>query len=57
MEKVLLIDDDPAICSSLSFALADNFEVFTATNPDEAFFYLEKEEIAVIILDLYLGDC
>jgi two-component system response regulator AtoC len=55
MEKVLIIDDDPAICSSLSFALSDSFEVLSATDPREALYYLEREDVAVTILDLRLG--
>lgn len=55
MEKILIIDDDPAICSSLSFALLNDFEVITATDPAVGFYYLQNEKIALTILDLYLG--
>lgn len=55
MEKVLIIDDDPAICSSLEFALGDSFEIVTATDPREGLYYYEKEDIAVTVLDLRLG--
>lgn len=55
MEKILIIDDDPAICSSLSFALLNDFEVITATDPAVGFYYLQNEDIALTILDLYLG--
>lgn len=53
--NILVIDDERAICSSLSFALEDEYQVWTATGPEEALSVLEKEEIHGILLDLNLG--
>ncbi len=30
MRQLLIVDDEPAICASLSFALEDEFRVFEA---------------------------
>ena len=53
---VLIIDDEAAICSSLSFALEDSFQVFTANSSAEALACLAGQEIDIVLLDLFLGD-
>jgi two-component system response regulator AtoC len=55
MPNLLLLDDEPAICSSLSFALEDEYTVFTATDAETGLDLVEREEIDCILLDLNLG--
>lgn len=52
--NILIIDDERAICSSLSFALDDEYRVFTASGPEESLQLLEQEPIDGILLDLNL---
>ncbi|MED1873746.1 sigma-54-dependent Fis family transcriptional regulator [Brevibacillus borstelensis] len=55
MTRLLIVDDEPAICASLSFALEDDFDVFTAKDEQTALAVLEQEEIDCVLLDLNLG--
>ena len=57
MEKLLIIDDEASICTSLSFALEDEYQIFTAENETEAFQILQKHDISILLLDLRLGNC
>ncbi len=52
MNSVLIIDDEPAICTSLMFALEDQYQVFTTTSPDEGLVMIGKENIDVVLLDM-----
>lgn len=52
--NILIIDDERAICSSLTFALEDEYRVFTASEPEEGLRLLEEESIDGILLDLNL---
>ncbi|GAA0718158.1 sigma-54 dependent transcriptional regulator [Clostridium malenominatum] len=56
MFKLLIIDDENSICSSLSFALEDNYKIFTSRNSREAEDIILKETINIVLLDLRLGD-
>src|SRR5699024_12018136 len=55
MPKVLIIDDEAAICSSLTFALEDELTVEATTDPEDGLKRLEKEEFDICLLDLKLG--
>ncbi|MEJ8548677.1 sigma-54-dependent transcriptional regulator [Brevibacillus borstelensis] len=55
MPRLLIVDDEPAICTSLSFALEDDFDVFTAKDEETALVLIEQEEIDCVLLDLNLG--
>jgi len=55
LDKVLIIDDEIAICTSMEFALEDEYEVLTATNPEKALSLLASNEINVVLLDLKLN--
>ncbi|TYP48731.1 sigma-54-dependent transcriptional regulator [Thermosediminibacter litoriperuensis] len=57
MYKLLIIDDDEAICSSLEFALENDYIVYTALNEERALAIMTAEEFDIILLDLKLGDC
>lgn len=56
MFKVLVIDDESSICTALSFALEDNYEVFTAKDEKTALAIINEVNINIILLDLRLGD-
>ncbi|MBM7870022.1 DNA-binding NtrC family response regulator [Clostridium pascui] len=56
MFKVLVIDDESSICTALSFALEDDYEVFTANNEETALAIINEVDINIILLDLRLGD-
>jgi len=55
MYKLIVIDDEPAICASLQFALEDDYEVYTAHNEADAIDIIANGEIDVVLLDLKLG--
>lgn len=55
MYKLIVIDDEPAICSSLQFALEDGYEVYTAYNEVDALEIIANGDIDVVLLDLKLG--
>ncbi|SDF67932.1 sigma-54-dependent transcriptional regulator [Sporolituus thermophilus] len=55
MYKVLIVDDEPAICASLAFALEETYTVFTAGSTDEALAIIAAQEIDIVLLDLKLG--
>jgi len=54
-KNILIIDDEANICSSLTYVLEDNFNVFSNTNPFKALELLSKEDINLILLDLRIG--
>ncbi|MFO1431961.1 MAG: sigma-54 dependent transcriptional regulator [Candidatus Competibacteraceae bacterium] len=49
--RLLIVDDEKEILRTLTLALADDYEVFTATSGDEALRILEKYDIALLIAD------
>ena len=53
--RVLIIDDEQAICTSLSFALEDDYFVLTTTDPEKGIQMVEKERVDIILLDLRIG--
>jgi len=55
MKNILIIDDEIAICSSLSFALEDEYRIWTETDAEKGLKLLETENIDGILLDLNLG--
>ena len=56
MYKLLIIDDEASICSSLKFAFEDEYEVYTATNIFKVQNHLENHEVDVALIDLRFGD-
>ena len=55
--KVLLIDDDFAVCEALKRVLtSEDFQVLTTNGSQEALLICEKDEIDVVLLDLNLGN-
>lgn len=56
MHDIMIIDDEPTICQSLTFALEDQYHVYSFTDPREALPLLERAEIAIVLLDLKIGE-
>jgi DNA-binding NtrC family response regulator len=56
MNNILIIDDEKAICSSLSFALENEYNVFVAQTPEEALKCYFNSNIDIVLLDLKLGE-
>ncbi|HHZ00559.1 MAG TPA: sigma-54-dependent Fis family transcriptional regulator, partial [Tissierellia bacterium] len=54
-KRILILDDEKNICSSLTYALEDQYEVLSATNPDDAFEIMRNEKIHLVLLDLRIG--
>ncbi|MFP6605419.1 MAG: sigma-54 dependent transcriptional regulator [Myxococcota bacterium] len=48
---ILLVDDEEAILDSLEMTLTPEYDVFTASTGEEGLEILEREEIALIIVD------
>lgn len=55
MHQILIVDDEPAICASLCFALEDEFKVHEAHSAEEALLTIGRKEIDIVLLDLKLG--
>lgn len=51
MKRILVIDDEQAICTSLQFALEDEFQVITATCANEGLDILRGQRIDLVLLD------
>lgn len=56
MAKILIIDDEAAICSSLQFALEDEHEVRTTTDPYQGLQWIKEEVFEFCLLDLKIGE-
>lgn len=54
-KKILIVDDEIDICSSLTFALEDKYDVKSTINPKEALNMLIKESYNLVLLDLKIG--
>lgn len=53
--KVLVVDDEPIICRSLSFALRkDHYEVFEARDGEEALRLIESVRPDLVFLDVMM---
>lgn len=53
MEKILIVDDNPAVLEALSLLLEiDNFNVVTATTPFEAIQIVQYQRISLVIQDM-----
>ena len=50
--NLLIVDDEQHTREGFELALEDNFEVFLASNPEEAFNVIESESLEVVLTDL-----
>ncbi len=55
MERILIVDDEISICTSLTFALEDRFEVRSTVDPAEALRMVREETFHLCLLDLRIG--
>ncbi|TQK63146.1 two-component system response regulator AtoC [Brevibacillus sp. AG162] len=55
MQKLLIVDDEPSICVSLSFALEDDYHIWTANDAEAARAIVQAEAIDCVLLDQSLG--
>lgn len=55
MQKLLIVDDEISICNSLSFALEDEYEIYTAEDEESAMKTVSSMDISIVLLDLRLG--
>lgn len=53
--KILIIDDERAICASLRFALEDIYDTSTSSEPEEGLRLIEEHTFDIVLLDLRLG--
>jgi two-component system, NtrC family, response regulator AtoC len=53
--NLLIVDDEQHTREGLEMALEDKFEVFLASNPEEAFNVMEAESLEVVLTDLKMG--
>ncbi|ERI05570.1 sigma-54-dependent transcriptional regulator [Aneurinibacillus aneurinilyticus] len=53
--KILIIDDERAICASLRFALEDIYDTSTSSDPEEGLRLIEEHPFDIVLLDLRLG--
>lgn len=53
--SILIIDDEKAICSSLTFALEDKYNVDSVTDPREGLKKIVKNGCNLVLLDLKIG--
>lgn len=54
--NLLIVDDEQYTREGLELALEDKFEIFLASNPEEAINVMEAESLEVILTDLKMGD-
>lgn len=55
-EKILIIDDEKNICTSLIYALEDYYNMFSETNPGKGMEIIKNENINLVLLDLKIGN-
>lgn len=55
-ERILIVDDEPGICVSLSLALQSLYEVSWESDPVKAVERLRLESFQLVLLDLILGE-
>ena len=53
--NLLIVDDEQHTREGLEMALEEKFEIFLASNPQEAFNVMEAESLEVVLTDLKMG--
>ncbi|MFK4785950.1 sigma-54-dependent transcriptional regulator [Fusobacterium sp. MFO224] len=56
MKKILIIDDEKYICSSLTYALEDKYKIKATTEPEEGINIIKNLPIDLVLLDLKIGE-
>ena len=53
--KILIIDDEAAICVSLKYSLNKDYDVTAVMSEEEAMAALERDPFQLVLLDMFLG--
>ena len=53
--KILIVDDETAICISLKYSLAEQYDVTAVTSAAAALEELENNDYQLVLLDMFLG--
>ena len=53
---VLVVDDEEAIVESIAMTLEDDYRVFTALSGKQGLEILEREDVALVIVDQVMPD-
>ncbi|SCZ82062.1 sigma-54-dependent transcriptional regulator [Acidaminobacter hydrogenoformans] len=56
MNKILIVDDEVALCEALEFVLEDEYEVQTLQNPSNIIRIIDAFSPDVVLLDLKIGE-
>src|SRR6056297_3301 len=56
MNRIIILDDESNLCTSLEFLLEEKYEVISFQNPEKAIEYLKKEDADTMLFDLRIGD-
>lgn len=54
-KRILIIDDEKNLCSSLTYALEDQYSVFSATDPAIGLEMIISKKIDLVLLDFRIG--
>jgi PAS domain S-box-containing protein len=54
--KILIVDDEPRLCTSLKTLLrTQDYEVQTCNSGNEALYHLKKDKFDLVLLDIFMG--
>ncbi len=56
MNRIVILDDELNLCTSLEFLLEEKYEVVSFQKPKEATDYIKRESADIMLLDLRIGD-
>jgi len=56
VKKILIIDDEKYICSSLTYALEDKYQIKATMDPSEGIEIIKNSQIDLVLLDLKIGE-
>jgi len=54
--KILVVDDEAAICVSLKYSLSKDYDVTSAMSEEEALAAMDMDEYQLVLLDVFLGN-
>src|SRR6056297_3184758 len=56
MNRIIILDDELNLCTSLEFLLEEKYEVVSFQEPEKAHDYIKREDADIMLLDLRVGD-
>lgn len=56
MNRIIILDDELNLCTSLEFLLEEKYEVVSFQEPEKAIDYIKRENADIMLLDLRIGD-